>query len=1071
MFYGVVEEILELTYLTLEKVVLFRCKWFKTNNTNRTELCATKNNITSISTRDDWWRHQQYILATQATQVFYLEDPSRSHHWKVVEDVNHRKIWDKDIIVDVDVIHDNISSNLALTANLENLEYIRLSEAGPSTEVDIPTSLMAMVAHGHGGDNGPPNNDRPWEPPKTHKNPKGRKRGHDAKLEKKFDDGGKKNFPLTLTMAFFNMKPHLTGQKEELFQKGMKVEFRNHYRNRKNKFKKEHFVDQGGYEHPEEIRNFPPENMSLSDWHKFCDHVTSATHMKRSQANKANRGKQLYTSNHGSKSYAQSRHEEWADGKGSYPDLVEQFKDKHVYKKGDKKGQWKTKAAEDKYNRMLEIRAGQQGQEEQLTDKEIVSQVLGTKRGFNPGRGRVLAGSSSSSSVRSHPAPAQQMTQSQINALVKIATDTRKHVVNLHEQLADRNIIDLPPLPELDPSLFSVVDEEEDADEPARIKIWNVRNIQFIPLAVEEAKEGMTPEHTQLVRLEEKTRQHGIGLWDRIRNYVKFRRVMQIILSLGNALNHGTSRGTAVGFKLDTLLKLNDTRSRNKTMTLMHYLCKIKPFRIDRTRGLSILKAWLLHNHWFFETERVFGYAFSTYESKYKLRYESSFPIILRPGMQGQGLGQNGSSWVFMKMTVIIRRCMVEAFHTIVLYSCWLKGIRATMTSIIGDTLVQSMSATAGHPWHTHVAAVLAAWICSYPHLDYKSVNVTSSPLSIAYECTTGLSIALKNLAELFVGMSGSGNTMLHKNLSMPKGSQITGQGKMLSTSLNGSLITFIFRLYSGFFLSLAVIYLGDVYIMLWMECYIFYFTWASGPEGHRLFIAISNKDVLMQTRGAETERTGSQQQGLQGRYITRQLEIKGMLDKKKKVRNLIVSGKRILTFQPIGSPLKTTSISEVYNVDVDNLQAPLTYKNRQEVDSSFATLTFHGTEEGHIVCEGTVLKSSLNAVDDGHAGHQDLQISLSDGVYPVFGSFLTPTFGVSITVASGAPTIPVFGTSGPPAFAASSTPASDSLHTPTFDAIDFSFSFSFSPMFGLSRTAFGAIRASITTYDHSYYS
>ena len=109
---------------------------------------------------------------------------------------------------------------------------------------------------------------------------------------------------------------------------------------------------------------------------------------------------------------------------------------------------------------MLEIRGGQQGQEEQLTDKDIVSRVLGTKRGFNPGRGRVLAGSSSSSSVRSHPAPAQQMTQSQINALARFVTDTRKHVMNLHEHLADRNIIDLPPLPELDPSLFMVVDEE-----------------------------------------------------------------------------------------------------------------------------------------------------------------------------------------------------------------------------------------------------------------------------------------------------------------------------------------------------------------------------------------------------------------------------------------------------------------------------------------------------------------------------------------------------------------------------------------------------------------------------------
>ena len=109
---------------------------------NGSQLFSTTNNITSISTRDDWWRHQQYILATQVTQVFYLADPSRTHHWKVVQDVNHRKIWDKDIIVDVDVIHDNISSNLALTANLEDLEYTRLSGVGPSTKVDIPTSLV-----------------------------------------------------------------------------------------------------------------------------------------------------------------------------------------------------------------------------------------------------------------------------------------------------------------------------------------------------------------------------------------------------------------------------------------------------------------------------------------------------------------------------------------------------------------------------------------------------------------------------------------------------------------------------------------------------------------------------------------------------------------------------------------------------------------------------------------------------------------------------------------------------------------------------------------------------------------
>lgn len=33
--------------------------------------------------------------------------------------------------------------------------------------------------------------------------------------------------------------------------------------------------------------------------------------------------------------------------------------------------------------------------------------------------------------------------------------------------------------------------------------------------------------------------------------------------------------GSAVGFRLDSLLKLTDTRARNNRMTLMHYLCKV----------------------------------------------------------------------------------------------------------------------------------------------------------------------------------------------------------------------------------------------------------------------------------------------------------------------------------------------------------------------------------------------------------------------------------------------------------------------------------------------------------------
>ncbi|CAH1432752.1 unnamed protein product [Lactuca virosa] len=75
---------------------------------------------------------------------------------------------------------------------------------------------------------------------------------------------------------------------------------------------------------------------------------------------------------------------------------------------------------------------------------------------------------------------------------------------------------------------------------------------------------------------------------------IKLRRVMQTIISLGNALNQGTTRGAAAGFRLDSLLKLNETRARSNKMTLMHYLCKVLadklPELLDFSKELGSLE-------------------------------------------------------------------------------------------------------------------------------------------------------------------------------------------------------------------------------------------------------------------------------------------------------------------------------------------------------------------------------------------------------------------------------------------------------------------------------------------------
>ncbi|CAI9298304.1 unnamed protein product [Lactuca saligna] len=75
---------------------------------------------------------------------------------------------------------------------------------------------------------------------------------------------------------------------------------------------------------------------------------------------------------------------------------------------------------------------------------------------------------------------------------------------------------------------------------------------------------------------------------------LKLRRVIQTILSLVNAFNQGTTRGAAVGFRLGSLLKLNETCAKSSKMTLMHYLCKVLadklPELLDFSKELGSLE-------------------------------------------------------------------------------------------------------------------------------------------------------------------------------------------------------------------------------------------------------------------------------------------------------------------------------------------------------------------------------------------------------------------------------------------------------------------------------------------------
>lgn len=138
MYYGQLEEIMEFAY-TKFKVVLLRVKWFDVSHKNRkVERYNTRNNMTQIWACSTAFEDQLYILATQAKQVIYLEDPARRPlHWKVVQDVNQNTTWDVIMVEDDDdVIHGTNSSDLALYANLNDLQFQTLNIDGHSTLVE-----------------------------------------------------------------------------------------------------------------------------------------------------------------------------------------------------------------------------------------------------------------------------------------------------------------------------------------------------------------------------------------------------------------------------------------------------------------------------------------------------------------------------------------------------------------------------------------------------------------------------------------------------------------------------------------------------------------------------------------------------------------------------------------------------------------------------------------------------------------------------------------------------------------------------------------------------------------------
>ncbi|KAK8581187.1 hypothetical protein V6N12_071422 [Hibiscus sabdariffa] len=162
-FYGQLIDIIELDYCNGNKVFIFKCDWW--NVGDKKNGLRTNGDLISVNVSRKWYTCDPFVLATQAKQVFYIDDVKNGDNWKIVQKTNHRHIFnvpevegnESDLAsnddpyqqfepVSNDVHQINIESNESLNQETEVEEidssFLSLKSRSMSNERTIHTDLF-----------------------------------------------------------------------------------------------------------------------------------------------------------------------------------------------------------------------------------------------------------------------------------------------------------------------------------------------------------------------------------------------------------------------------------------------------------------------------------------------------------------------------------------------------------------------------------------------------------------------------------------------------------------------------------------------------------------------------------------------------------------------------------------------------------------------------------------------------------------------------------------------------------------------------------------------------------------
>ncbi|XP_026422626.1 uncharacterized protein LOC113318649 isoform X1 [Papaver somniferum] len=139
--FGYATNVIELVYKLGHRVVLFSTEWFNTSPNEN--FIQKEGNLINICVNFKWYHDDAFVLANEATQVFYLDDQKWRPNWRLVQGLQDTVLLN---IKPTDDIKNESNKNSAAVAQIPDNISDSEHEQRISTEPQRSTSMSSTTS-------------------------------------------------------------------------------------------------------------------------------------------------------------------------------------------------------------------------------------------------------------------------------------------------------------------------------------------------------------------------------------------------------------------------------------------------------------------------------------------------------------------------------------------------------------------------------------------------------------------------------------------------------------------------------------------------------------------------------------------------------------------------------------------------------------------------------------------------------------------------------------------------------------------------------------------------------------